>query len=89
MIPNLFEIIANILNLTEDEVLFRIEKLKKEGIIRRFGGIFDSKKLGYVSTLCAVKVQPEKVEEVAAFINTFNEVTHNYQRVTNLTYGLH
>lgn len=75
-----FEIIANIMNITEDEVLSRIRKLKKEGIIRRLGGIFDSKKLGYVSTLCAVKVQPQKIEEAAAFINTFNEVTHNYLR---------
>jgi siroheme decarboxylase len=78
--PKPFETIANILNITEDEVLLRVEKLKKEGSIRRLGGIFDSKKLGYVSTLCAVKVQPEKLEEVAAYINTFNEVTHNYLR---------
>ena len=78
--PKPFEIIADILNITEDEVLSRVERLKKEGIIRRLGGIFDSKKLGYVSTLCAVKVQPEKLEAAAAFINTFNEVTHNYLR---------
>lgn len=72
--------IAQELGLTEAEVLNRIRQLKEAGFIRRIGGIFDSKKLGYKSTLCAMKVPPERVEEVAEIVNQYPGVTHNYLR---------
>ncbi|WP_297424023.1 AsnC family transcriptional regulator [Clostridium sp.] len=75
-----FKILGEKLLLTENEVLKRIKKLKDEGIIRRIGGIFNSKKIGYTSTLCAAKVPENKIDEVAAWINSYDEVTHNYIR---------
>ncbi|AKL96805.1 transcriptional regulator AsnC family [Clostridium aceticum] len=68
------------LGITEEEVIKRISELKEEGIIRRVGGVFDSRKLGYYSTLCALQVPEEQVPQVADVINTFPEVTHNYIR---------
>ncbi|MDW7674182.1 MAG: Lrp/AsnC family transcriptional regulator, partial [Bacillota bacterium] len=43
-------------------------------------GIFDSKKLGYKSTLCAIKVPEDRIEEVTEIVNSYNGVTHNYLR---------
>lgn len=75
-----FQIIGDNLSITEKEVLDRIDKLKREGLIRRIGGIFNSKKLGYTSTLCAAKVPSSKVDCVAKIINSYDEITHNYIR---------
>ncbi|GFP75358.1 siroheme decarboxylase subunit alpha [Clostridium fungisolvens] len=75
-----FKILGQQLSLTENEVIKRVNRLKSEGIIRRIGGIFSSKKIGYTSTLCAAKVPENKIEEVASLINQYNEVTHNYIR---------
>jgi len=75
-----FKLLGEKLYITEKDVLSRINKLKEEGLIRRVGGIFDSRKLGYTSTLCAAKVPENKINEVAACINEYCEVTHNYLR---------
>jgi len=75
-----FKILGQKLFLTENEVIKRIKKLRNEGIIRRIGGIFNSREIGYTSTLCATKVPENKIEEVASYINGYEEVTHNYIR---------
>lgn len=68
------------LGIGEDEVISRIRRLGENGVIRRLGGIFDSRKLGYSGTLCAMKVPGEKIKEAAAVVNAFPGVTHNYLR---------
>jgi len=68
------------LDLTEDEVLARVGRLKRIGIIRRIGGNFSPEKLGFVSTLCAASVPEEKLEAFAAAVNRYPGVTHNYMR---------
>lgn len=75
-----FSAIGNELGISEDEVLSRVRKLKENGIIRRIGGIFSPEKLGYVSTLCAGSVPPQKVELFTQIVNAYPGVTHNYLR---------
>ena len=75
-----YNAISEELGLLEDEVISRVERLKRIGIIRRIGGNFVPEKLGYVSTLCAAKVPPEKIESFASVVNAFPGVTHNYLR---------
>ena len=72
--------LADELELTEKEVLERVARLKKTGIIRRIGGNFVPAKLGFVSTLCAARVPVDKVAQFAAVVNRYPGVTHNYQR---------
>ena len=72
--------IASLLEISEDDVISRLKKLKHEGIIRRIGAIFESKKLGYRSTLCAMKAPGHRVDEVVGIINEYTGVTHNYLR---------
>ena len=75
-----FLTVAEELDLTEKEVLERVARLKKEGIIRRIGGNFVPGKLGFVSTLCAARVPADKIERFAEVVNRYPGVTHNYQR---------
>ena len=72
--------IAKELDITEEQVINIIKDLKDNNYIKRLGGIFNSKKLGYYSTLCAIKVPIDRISEVAKFINSYNGVTHNYIR---------
>jgi siroheme decarboxylase len=72
--------IADHLDLSEAEVIHRVERLKKNDIIRRIGGNFVPDKLGFVSTLCAAKVPEDKIENFAGIVNRYPGVTHNYQR---------
>ena len=73
-------VIAQALSLEEDEVLARIAVMKDIGLIRRIGGIIDSRNIGFYSTLCAIKVPKTRIETVADIINLIPGVTHNYLR---------
>jgi siroheme decarboxylase len=68
------------MGISEDEVLKRIGKLKEKGIIRRIGAIFDLRKLGFASTLCAARVPEGEMHAFVEAVNTFTGVTHNYRR---------
>jgi siroheme decarboxylase len=65
---------------TELDVLASVEKLRDEKVIRRIGAIFDSHRLGYRSTLCAIAAPSDRIEEVAAIVSAYPNVTHNYLR---------
>lgn len=75
-----FKALGKVLNQDERWVLERIKELREKRIIRRLGGVFDSKNLGFSSTLIALKVPPDKIEQVADIINAYPGVTHNYFR---------
>jgi DNA-binding Lrp family transcriptional regulator len=72
--------IAENLHISEDQVIKRLKRLKKKGIIRRIGGNFAPEKLGFVSTLCAAKVSRDKIDSFARAVNRYPGVTHNYRR---------
>jgi siroheme decarboxylase len=65
---------------SEAEVLARVTAMAEAGIIRRLGANFTSRKLGYTSTLCAVRVEPEYLDQFVAVVNRYPGVTHNYLR---------
>ncbi len=75
-----FKVLAEELGITEEEVLRRLKRLKEEGILRHFGASIDSRKLGFVTTLCTIAVPPERREEIAQKIALRAEVTHCYLR---------
>lgn len=77
---NPYEVIAEGLNLSVEELWSRVERMLDDGVIRRMGASFDSKKLGFCSTLAAVSVEPALVERAAEVIGAYPEVTHNYLR---------
>ena len=75
-----YEVLADRLEVSGEELWSRVQRMLDVGVIRRMGASFDSKKLGYSSTLAAVSVEPALVERAAEVIGAFPEVTHNYLR---------
>ncbi len=75
-----FAAIADLLDWSEEEVLERLEVLVGSGLVRKVGAVLNSKKLGAASTLAAVDVPEDRVDEVADLINSYHGVTHNYLR---------
>jgi len=67
-------------NIDEDELILRIKELKKANIIRQTSAIFDTKRLGYKSSLVAFKVKPKDIEVAVKAINAHPGVSHNYLR---------
>ena len=72
--------IAGDLGLSENDVIKRLAMLKENKIIRRIGGNFVPEKLGFVSTLCAAKVEEDQIDLFASIVNQYHGVTHNYKR---------
>lgn len=75
-----YETLAGLTGTTEEEAWKRIQSFRQEGIIRRLGGVFDSHRLGYKSTLCAARVPEDKIQILADLLMELPGVTHNYLR---------
>jgi DNA-binding Lrp family transcriptional regulator len=78
--PRPFLKIAEELDLAEETVINRINRMKGNQIIRRIGGNFTPGKVGYSSTLCAARVPSEMIEMFTDVVNSYRGVTHNYLR---------
>lgn len=75
-----YDIIAQKLEVGIEELWRRIEAMLDSGVIRRIGVSLDSNKLGFRSTLAAVRVPEDSVEKAAEVIGRYHEVTHSYLR---------
>lgn len=71
---------AQQLGISEAELLARLQALLADGTLSRFGPLYHAERVGGALTLAAVKVPPERYDEVTDIINAFPEVAHNYQR---------
>lgn len=79
LLPRPFANLASKLNTTEAEVIDSLRRLQQAGVISRVGAVFQPHAIGD-SALAALSVPQERLEEVAALVNDFVEVNHNYQR---------
>jgi len=75
-----FEAIANELGTTEEEVLKIIKKEKEDGVMRQTSAIFDTKKLGYSSSLVAFKIDQGNIDKTVEILNSHPGISHNYER---------
>ena len=78
--PRPYQHVAAKAEVTEDEVMARVQRLLDERIIRQVTPIFDTRALGYSSMLVAAKVDPENPWRPATIINAHPGVSHNYLR---------
>jgi DNA-binding Lrp family transcriptional regulator len=78
------------LGTTEAEVHARIRRVKDAGILRQLSAIFDTRALGYGSSLVAAKIDADRIDDAAAVISEHPGVSHNYKRnhAYNLWYTL-
>jgi len=72
--------IAKKFDVSVDEMKKRLTQLKKSGVLRQLSAIFDTRKLGYKSSLVAMEIEPDRLEYVASQINRHPGVSHNYER---------
>jgi len=74
-----YEEIATKLGTTEELILESLAQLKQQGFISRVGAVFRANSIG-ASTLAAISVPENKLESIAAVVNEYSEVNHNYKR---------
>jgi siroheme decarboxylase len=75
-----FAILGQQIDMSEKEVIKRIERLKREAVVRQISAMFDLRSLGYRSSVVAARVDPEKLERSASVVNMHPGVTQNYRR---------
>jgi len=75
-----FRQVSLTLNITEAELLIRLRNLRANGILTRFGPLYNAEQMGGALTLAAVKAPEDRFDEIADIINAFPEVAHNYAR---------
>jgi DNA-binding Lrp family transcriptional regulator len=72
------------LGLSESDLIARIQNLREEGAITRFGPFFDAEAMGGAFCLCAMAVPAERFDTVVTLVNAHPEVAHNYERAHRL-----
>jgi DNA-binding Lrp family transcriptional regulator len=77
--PRPFRDLADRLGVHEAEVLEVLRGLADRQLVSRVGPVFAPNRVG-ASTLAALAVPAERLEEVAAWISALPEVNHNYER---------
>ena len=68
------------LGLEEGDLVERIARLRDEGILSRFGPMYNAEAMGGAFCLCAMAVPAQCLEKVVEQINAHTEVAHNYER---------
>ncbi|MBV0900558.1 siroheme decarboxylase subunit beta [Haloarcula salina] len=74
-----FEAVGDALGVSGDEALDRVERLRDDGVFRRFGPVLNPPVIGS-STLAAVSAPEDRFDEIAEVINGYRQVNHNYAR---------
>ena len=72
--------VAETLGLDEDELLRRLDAMLERRVLTRFGPMFQIERAGGAFVLAAMRVADADFERVAAQVNAFAEVAHNYRR---------
>ncbi len=74
-----FAVLAEEAGVSEAEAIAAVRRLSEAGVICRVGAVVRPNTAG-ASTLAALSVPAERLEEVAAMVSAQPEVTHNYER---------
>jgi DNA-binding Lrp family transcriptional regulator len=75
-----FEAAAEQLGLSEEDVIAALQALLAQGILSRFGPLYHAERLGGALSLVAMQVPESDFDRVAALVNAWPEVAHNYAR---------
>ncbi|MCU0117899.1 Lrp/AsnC family transcriptional regulator [Pseudomonas sp. B2M1-30] len=75
-----WQVLADDLQSSARELLDRVHNLLEDGVLTRFGPMFDIERLGGAFTLAALSVPEVRFDEVAGQLHALPEVAHNYRR---------
>ena len=76
-----FQVLAEELGTTEDDVLSRLRRMWDQGIVRRLGPILDYASWGMSGLLVAAKCPEENISRTREILGDYPEITHAYIRM--------
>jgi DNA-binding Lrp family transcriptional regulator len=80
--PEPYARIAEDLQVSEQDVIDRIKRMKDQGVIRRIGAMIRHIEAGiHFNGMVVWKVEPDRIEEVGQLLGEFPDVTHCYERI--------
>ncbi|MDD5329181.1 MAG: Lrp/AsnC family transcriptional regulator [Sulfuricella sp.] len=68
------------LNISEQELIGRVDSLLQQGVLSRFGPMYHAERMGGSLSLAAMKIPEADFGRVAGIVNAMPEVAHNYAR---------
>jgi DNA-binding Lrp family transcriptional regulator len=71
---------AKAIGIHEEALIERLKALLANGVLTRFGPMFNAERIGGAFCLCAMSVDAESLANVIPQINARPEVAHNYER---------
>lgn len=78
-----FAEVAKKTGISQGEVITRLKKLMRNGVVKRFGLSINHREAGFVANaLVAWKVPQNRVEEIGAVMLNYEAITHCYERET-------
>lgn len=75
-----FAVVAKRLKSSEDAVLQALRELLADGMLTRFGPLYQIERLGGAFSLAALQAPEVDFDRIASIVNGFPEVAHNYRR---------
>lgn len=75
-----FQHVAAELGINEYVLMKRLQALLDDGLLSRFGPMYDAERLGGAFCLAALSAPADRFDEIASTVNGFDEVAHNYRR---------
>ena len=75
-----FAAVGKALGWSEERVIERLHQLLAQGVLTRFGPLFQIERAGGQFVLAAIAVPEQRFDAVNAVVNSFPEVAHNYRR---------
>ncbi len=75
-----FHRVAAMLGTEEATLISLVRKLLNDGLLSRFGPLFDAERLGGRFTLAALSVPDADFDRVTEAVNALPQVAHNYRR---------
>lgn len=75
-----FAAVGEEIGIPESEVIERVADMKSKNVVRQISAIFDTRRLGYKTTLVAMRLPADELDAAAQVINEHPGVSHNYAR---------
>lgn len=75
-----YQRLAEKLGISEDEVISQVKTLKTKGFVRLIGPVMDARRLGYQSTLVAMRIAADRLETAERILAEHLGVSHGYER---------
>lgn len=80
-----YQVVANNIGMSEDEVMSRLEHLQNTGVMKRLGVIVRHHELGYrCNGMCVWDIPDDRLEEIGRAFSGYDFVTLCYERPRRL-----